>query len=345
MLGKTRWEIGLTGMTEAQWSAHRRALIAHETFHDLVLLRHNPDGSVLSASSVSGEPMFDSQGEFVGYRGIGRNVTEEKRAEQEIRRLNASLEQRIAERTSELESAIAELESFSYSISHDLSAPLRVMEGYATLLSEAHGAQLPPQALKQLERIAASARHMGVLVEALLNFARLSRDPLKLERVEPNDIVAEVLREHETELKKNGAEVKVGTLPGCRADPALLRQVFANLLSNAIKFSGKAKPPRIEVFAQSVATDAGGTETAYVVRDNGAGFDMRHAGKLFGVFERLHPEEEYPGSGIGLALVRRIVERHGGSVWADGAPGRGASFCFTLAEVLQGTRSRPASVG
>ena len=327
-IGKTRWDIGHTGTSEAQWAEHRRALLAHETFHDLVLLRHGPDGRLTRASSVSGEPMYDGAGKFIGYRGIGRDVTEEKRAEEEIRRLNDSLERRIAERTAELQSVIAELESFSYSISHDLSGPLRVMEGFATLLAEQQRGQLEPDALRQLERIAASARHMGALVAALLDFSRLSRNPLRLERVQPERIVADILRD--TEHLRNGAEVIIGTLPECHADAVLLHQVFANLLSNAFKFSAHSTPPRVEVTSKTAATEAGGTETVYVVRDNGVGFDMQRAGKLFGVFERMHPGGQYPGSGIGLALVRRIVERHGGRVWAESAPGKGATFYFTL---------------
>lgn len=258
----------------------------------------------------------------VTWHGSLNDISERKRAEQEIRRLNLELEARVQERTAELESANRELEAFSYSVSHDLREPLRAMSGFSRALMEDFNDSLPPEAQRYLGAVCDAAARMGQLVDDLLAFSRLARTPLKLRPVETKDLVAQCL----LELNPGQAQVSVGELFPCQADPGLLRQVFTNLLSNAIKYSRHRTPPRIEVGADR---DALG-KVVFYVRDNGTGFDMRYASKLFGVFQRLHRQEDFEGTGVGLAIVQRIVTRHGGRIWADAAPEKGATFSFTL---------------
>ncbi len=236
--------------------------------------------------------------------------------EGQLRALSATLEERVAERT-------AELESFSYSVSHDLRAPLRALNGYASILAAEEGGKLSPEGRAHLERIARNAVRMGELIDDLLQFSRVGRDELRRENVE----LAGLVRTQVDELREGypSARVTIGPLPTVSADMAMLRQVFANLVGNALKFSSRRSDPHVEI---GVVVHEG--QQAIYVRDNGEGFDMRYAGKLFGVFQRMHKESEFPGTGVGLAIVKRIVERHGGRAWSEAAPGAGATFYFTL---------------
>ncbi len=245
-----------------------------------------------------------------------------------LQELNATLEARVSERTGELAHANLELaasneqlESFSYSVSHDLRAPLRAVDGYAALLLRDADA-LPELARQRLQTVRDSAQHMGRLIDALLAFSRLSRRPVARARVDVAALAHECVAE---QRGASPAEVLIGALPAAAADPQLLRQVLANLVGNAFKYSARAPAPRVEIGA--LEQDG---ETVYYVRDNGVGFDMQHAGKLFGVFQRLHGTEEFEGTGVGLAIAQRIVVRHGGRIWAHAAPGAGATFFFTL---------------
>ena len=248
----------------------------------------------------------------------------------------------------ELEAANKELEAFAYSVSHDLRAPLRALDGFSRIVMEEYAPRLSEDARRYLEMIRENAVQMGRLVDDLLAFSRLSRQPLKRQWVSPADIARQALADLRLELDGRSVAVDIAELPHCQADPALLKQVFVNLLSNALKFTRHRPHATVEVGYQ-LAPVAGASSTApggvrggpepavgpqpervYYVRDNGVGFDMQYAGKLFGVFQRLHRAEEYDGTGVGLAIVQRVVHRHGGRVWAEAAMDRGATFYFTL---------------
>jgi PAS domain S-box-containing protein len=246
------------------------------------------------------------------------------KAEDEVRHLNAELEARVERRTAELELANKELEAFSYTISHDLRAPLRAIDGFSRIIATEYAEGLGAEASRYFDLVRANAAQMSTLIDDLLSFSRLSRQALDRRRIDHLGVVQAALADLER-TEPRTAQVTVGQIAPCEADPSLLKQVWVNLLSNAVKFSAGVERPEVEAGNFERAG-----ETVYFVRDNGVGFDMQYAGKLFGVFQRLHRAEEYPGTGVGLAIVQRVVHRHGGRVWADSAPGRGATFYFTL---------------
>jgi PAS domain S-box-containing protein len=270
-------------------------------------------------------PIKDEAGQVKSILGVSRDITKRKQAEEEIQRLNAELEQRVVERTAQLEAANKELEAFSYSVSHDLRAPLRAVDGFSRILVEDYAPQLPPDAARHLKTIRENSQQMGHLIDDLLAFSRLSRQALNKQAVTTADLVHQVLADLRAEQEGRHVEISMGDLPPCQADSGLLRQVWMNLLSNALKYTRKCEVARIEIGWQE--QDG---ESVYFVRDNGTGFDMQYAGKLFGVFQRLHRSEEYEGTGVGLAIVQRIIHRHGGRVWAEAEPDRGATFYFTI---------------
>jgi signal transduction histidine kinase len=252
-----------------------------------------------------------------------RIVVERRRADED-RRLKNRLERLVAERTTQLEETNKELESFSYSVSHDLRSPLRAIDGFARILTEDHGGKLDDEGRRLLGVVRDNSQKMGRLIDDLLAFSRLGRKPLANTLIDMKRLVEEVLEELETPDPKS-RELVVGKLPPVQGDAVLVKQVWANLLANAVKFSGKRERPRIQVSGEE-----NGAEIVYCVKDNGAGFDMRYYDKLFGVFQRLHGAAEFPGTGVGLAIVQRVINRHGGRAWAEGKVNEGAAFYFSM---------------
>jgi len=243
----------------------------------------------------------------------------------QLRKEVAQLQSRVREHVVELEVANQELEAFSYTVSHDLRAPLRVISGMSTVLVQSYAPQMPGEAQQLVTRISSSADHMSQLIDHLLEFSSLSRQPVAKRSIDVAAIVLEVLDMLYQSNINNRIKVVVGDLPAANADPLLLRQVYSNLLSNAFKFTRLKKDPQVEIGCKSE-----GAENIYFVRDNGAGFDMSQAADLFKVFHRLHHKNQFEGTGVGLAFVHRIVQRHGGRIWAEAAVNQGATFYFTL---------------
>ncbi|HZP16497.1 MAG TPA: PAS domain-containing protein, partial [Terriglobales bacterium] len=284
-----------------------------------------PDNGEIRWIHARAKVFFDQKGRPSRMVGINMDITERKQAEEEIRKLNNELEQRVLQRTAQLEASNKELEAFTYSVSHDLRAPLRHVAAFAKMLLEEYQAKLDDNAQHYLQRISEGVQRMCQLVDDLLNLARVGRKELGLQVTGLNSIVQEVIEELQPEAEARQVEWKVGTLPFVECDPALMKQVFQNLLSNALKFTR----PR----AQAVIEVAQGQDKAQnliFVRDNGVGFSMKYADKLFGVFQRLHRAEDFEGTGVGLATVQRIIAKHGGRIWAEAELDKGATFYFTL---------------
>jgi PAS domain S-box-containing protein len=322
IVGRTRAEILSPEQYEEVRPYVERALTGQQVSYEREHRR--PDGSVRSLA-LNLVPEFNAEHRVAGLFGMHTDITERKAAEQEVRKLNRELELRVAARTEELSRANRELEAFSYSVSHDLRAPLRAIGGFAGMLEQRHAAQLPEEGRRLLRVVSDSVHRMEVLIDRLLEFARLSHAELVRENLDPSQLVREALEELAAQREGREVDIELGPLPPCFADRVLLRQVFANLLANALKYTATRARARIEIGAF-----AEGAATVYCVRDNGVGFDMQHAQRLFGAFERLHPGPQFDGTGVGLSMVRRIVERHGGRVWAHAEVERGARFCFTL---------------
>lgn len=293
---------------------------------------HAKDGTVYWVDTVI-VPLLGRDEKPETYLAIGFAITERKlaeeewkRAEKEIQFLNTALEQRVLERTKQLKAANGELEAFSYSVSHDLRAPLRHVSGFVELLQREAGASLSEKSLRYLSTISQSAHRMGELIDDLLTFSRIGKSDLQKTEVSLAALVQDVMGDFQSATKERNIIWDIHPLPHVRADPALMRQVMVNLMSNAVKFTSARANAKIEIGSSS--SPAG--DTVIFIRDNGAGFDPLYAGKLFGVFQRLHSREEFEGTGIGLANIQRIIHRHGGRVWAEGVVDGGATFSFSI---------------
>ncbi len=275
------------------------------------------------AGAIANSQLVDMLTESLGR--LSAEVAERTRAEEGLRELTEQLEDRVALRTIELEVANKDLEAFAYSVSHDLRAPLRAIEGFSGILEQEHSRELSAEPRRYLRLVGENVREMVLLIDDMLALSRLGRQALELQLVEPADIARQALADLGDEQKGRRVEVHIGDLPSCRADPGLLRQVFANVLSNALKFTRSRAVAEIEV-----GSSVEGGEVVYFVRDNGVGFDMEYADRVFGVFQRLHRAEEYEGTGVGLAIVQRIIRRHEGRVWVEAKVDQGATFSFVL---------------
>ncbi len=327
LIGRTATDIGLWSDTAARqrWVARLRKCgrIRNAEF------RLNTKSGEQRTVLISAE-LIRIEGEACVI-GMVRDVTEQVQTKAEIQRLNDELETRVHERTAELQAANRQLESFAYSISHDLRAPLRGIDGFSHLLAEEYGERLDETGRDYLDRVRRAAQRMGALIDDILELSRISLQEMRRVEVDLSQLAAELVEEHVR--AEPGHRVDFSLAQGCVAvgDPQLLRVMLQNLLENAWKYSAKADSPRIEFGCERVDG-----EPIYFVRDNGVGFDMQYANRLFMPFQRLHRPEEFPGTGVGLATVARVVHRHGGRVWAESAPGKGAVFRFTLCR--QGTK-------
>jgi light-regulated signal transduction histidine kinase (bacteriophytochrome) len=282
-------------------------------------------GSGSPAIFVKSRILPSRSGRTTPSRAGKKTAPKRKSHAQQLAQLRAQFEQRVRQRTAQLEAANQELEAFSYTVSHDLRAPLRHIDGFIEILQESAAKQLSRENREYLRVIAQSARQMGILIDDLLAFARLSRTRLVKTRTSLDRLVREAMRHLKREVEGRKVDWLIHDLPDVMADPNLLRQALANLISNALKYTRNCKRVHIEIGAVG-----NGGEIVVFVRDNGVGFDMRHVDKLFGVFQRLHRASEFEGTGVGLANVRRIIHRHGGRTWAKGTINGGATFYFSL---------------
>ena len=301
-------------------------------------VRRRKDGTEFPVS-LTISPIKDTKGKLIGASKIARDITEKKWAEETLRRQTSQLQEQAAElgatnerlvkQSAALEAANKELEGFSYSVSHDLRAPIRTIHSFVRIIEEDHGERLDPELARCLGIIAKAAKQAGELIDDLLEFSRLGRQALQAGRVNMVELVREALAELRKTDEAPRAAITIADLPPCFGDRRLLKLAWTNLLSNALKYSGQREQPQIEVGSRTTEGGAG-EPCVYYVRDNGVGFDMKYAHKLFGVFQRLHSIEEFEGTGVGLAIVQRIVHRHGGRIWGEGQVNAGATFYFTL---------------
>lgn len=296
---------------------------AGSVYQQEVKLRRK-DGSMIWGL-LSADHLLETDGQGEGFLAMVVDITDRKHDEEEIRQLNAELEERVAERTAQLSIVNRELEAFSYSVSHDLRAPLRALDGFSQALIEDHAERLDGQALNFLERIRAASQRMGQLIDDLLQLSRLSRAEMRHDAVDLSELAQQIAAELVEQEPERQIEIRLAAGLTARGDERLLRVALSNLINNAWKYTRKQPTPCVEFGA----TEHNGKQ-AYFVRDNGAGFDMTYANRLFGAFQRLHSSSEFEGTGIGLATVQRIIHRHGGEIWAEAAVDNGATFYFTL---------------
>lgn len=316
--------IYLAESSKAPFRAHLDTVFQHPGMHTIELQLGGPDGAARYVHMVSRTAHGESDDAPLCL-SAAVDITARKAAEEEVTRLNQILEQRVAQRTRELQESNGDLEAFIYSISHDLRAPLRNMAGYASIISDDYAPQLPPEVVAHVSRIQAGNEKMLRLVDDLLRFSRLGRTKLEMARTDLNELVDEALADLASEMRGRDIVWRRHPLPVTECDRALMRQVFINLLSNALKYSRPRRPAII-----SIGSDIRKAERVVYVQDNGVGFDMRYYDKLFGVFQRLHMPAEFEGNGVGLAMIARILHRHGGEAYAEGRVEQGATFWFTF---------------
>lgn len=298
--------------------------VRQEAFVGVEQYFEDSDGNI-AIFETSGIPLFTNNGIFQGYRGISKDITERKKTERQIARMNDELENKVIERTKMLRIANKELEAFSYSVSHDLRAPLRSIDGFSQALIEDYGNSLDDVATNYLSRVRSAAQRMSILIDDMIKLAKVSRTELSKKRINLSDIARTITKNLAEMEPDRDAEFVIQPNLNVLGDENLMKVALQNLLENAWKFTSKNEKTRIEVGSKPVDNDS-----VYYVRDNGAGFDMNYAKKLFTPFQRLHKENDFPGTGIGLSTVQRIIHRHLGKIWAEGEPGEGAEFCFTL---------------
>jgi PAS domain S-box-containing protein len=309
---------------------HRAGLARHrETGHNTVIGRRLEMWAMRAGGAQFPVELTITQIQGSGgqtlYIGFVRDISDRKQAEDDLRRLNAELEERVRLRTAQLQAAVHELEAFSYSVSHDLRAPLRSIDGFSQALVDDVGPSLPGEAKGHLDRIRAATLRMEHLIEDLLALSRVARSEMTREGIDVTDLAGRIFADLGRQSPDRSVRLTIAPAMTASGDPRLLRVALENLLANAWKFTTGREDAHIEV-----GRTQNGAAAAFFVRDNGAGFDPQYADKLFAPFQRLHASSEFPGTGIGLATVQRIVSRHGGRVWAEGQPGQGACFYFTL---------------
>ncbi len=323
-LGRKRWDEPALNLGEADWAHHRAQLERHEPFRDFVMERPNPGGGSRWIS-LSGEPIFDEAGRFTGYRGVGSDITQRKAAEAELRRAHDEL----ARKAQELERSNSELEQFAYVASHDLQEPLRMVSSYTQLIMRRYGERLDGDAKEFMNYVVDGAARMKQLIEDLLAYSRVGTKGKEFREIELEASLKRAVTNLRAAIQESGASVTWDALPRVSADDAQLAQLFQNLIGNALKFRGPSVP-RIHV---SCSEREG--EFEIVVSDNGIGIEPQYFERIFMVFQRLHTKGDYPGTGIGLAICKKVVERHGGRIWVDSALGEGSRFHFTLPKKRQ----------